>query len=124
MTNWESIIAFHEKFGIDMPKSSQHLTQDVHNYRVNFLKEELHEYITAVDLEDKIDALIDLVVVAMGTAYMHGFNWEAHWEEVFRANMAKRKAQHASESKRGHSLDIVKPEGWKGPNHTQHIRVK
>lgn len=121
LTNWESIVVFHEKFGIPMPDMPGHLPGDVKDYRVNFMQEELTEYISAQTLEDQIDALIDLVVVAMGTAYMHGFDWELHWREVFNANMAKRKALLASESKRNHVLDIVKPEGWQPPNHGQYL---
>lgn len=122
LTNWQSIIEFHEKFGIEKPDSVTHLPRDVESYRIDFMREELNEYIKSTTLEDKVDALIDLVVVAMGTAYMHGFDWEPHWEEVYRANMAKKRASHASESKRNHSLDIVKPAGWEPPKHAQYFK--
>lgn len=121
LTNWQSIIEFHEKFGIEKPDVVQHLPRDVESYRIDFMREELNEYIKADTLEDKVDALIDLVVVAMGTAYMHGFNWEDHWMEVYNANMKKKRASHAGESKRNHSLDIVKPIDWVPPNHVQHF---
>ena len=117
LSMWDSIVAFHEKFGHEMPSEPVYLDPKVHDFRMAFIEEELTEYATADTLEDKVDALVDLVVVIMGTAYMHGFDWPAHWEEVYEANMRKRRASHAGESKRGTSLDIVKPEGWVGPNH-------
>ena len=43
--------------------------------------------------------------------------WEAGWDEVQRANMAKvRAAEDGSDSKRGSSWDVVKPDGWRDPD--------
>lgn len=117
MTMYDTIVAFHEKFGIEMPEEPIKLPNDVSEYRIGFMQEELDEYVTSIDLSEKIDALVDLVVVAMGTAYMHGFDWDAHWELVYEKNMQKRRAKEASESKRGHSLDIIKPREWTPPDH-------
>jgi len=38
------------------------------------------------------------------------------WNEVQRANMSKVRASSESQSKRGSSLDVIKPEGWRGPD--------
>lgn len=121
ITNWDSIEIFHENFGIRAPKEPVFLSEDISDFRVRFMQEELDEYRSATTLEDKIDALIDLVVVAMGTAFMHGFNWESHWNEVFVANMNKVRTGDASQTKRKHQLDISKPPGWKAPNHKQYL---
>lgn len=121
ITNWDSIEIFHEKFGIYMPFPPQQLPSDVEDFRVNFMQEELDEYKNSETLEDKIDALVDLVVVAMGTAYMHGFDWQRHWDEVFAANMSKVRTGDATKSKRNHSLDITKPEGWVPPDHSKYL---
>ena len=92
------------------------------DYRVGFLHEELDELCLSYedsDLEGCADALIDLVYVAMGTALMMGLPWEKLWNEVQRANMAKRLAKpDGSDSKRGSPLDVVKPPGWVGPDHS------
>lgn len=63
-----------------------------------------------------LDALVDLVYVAVGTAYCHRFPFNEHWAQVQEANMQKVPAKSASESKRGSALDIVKPEGWIPPD--------
>lgn len=70
-------------------------------------------------LAGSADALADLVYVALGTAHLSGLPFDAHWAEVQRANMAKERATGADDarSKRGHALDVVKPAGWRGPDH-------
>lgn len=114
----------HKQFNIEGAVKPMMLSNDVEQFRINFMKEELQEYEDARTLEDKIDALVDLVVVAMGTAYLHGFDWTPHWEEVFRANMDKVRVANASESKRGSPIDLRKPDGWQGPNHTKILCAK
>jgi predicted HAD superfamily Cof-like phosphohydrolase len=118
---WDDIVEFHKKFGFEPQNEPRFLTPEENEFRVEFLIEELSEYRCASSLEDKIDALVDLVVVAMGTAYFHGFDWDSHWKEVHRANMNKVRAESAKQSKRKSSLDIVKPAGWTGPNHKQFL---
>jgi predicted HAD superfamily Cof-like phosphohydrolase len=61
----------------------------------------------------QFDALIDIVYVALGTAYLQGFPWQRGWLEVQIANMAKRRAVDGEGRGTG---DIRKPEGWKAPD--------
>jgi predicted HAD superfamily Cof-like phosphohydrolase len=80
------------------------------------MTEELEEYYDAwndSDMPGQLDALVDLVYVALGTAHMQGFDFNEAWRRVHDANMQKVRAQNADESKRGSALDVVKPEGWK-----------
>ncbi len=68
-----------------------------------------------------IDALVDLVYVAYGTAIFAGVSpvaWRECWDAVHDANMTKRRASNEGESKRRSSLDVVKPAGWKSPEET------
>lgn len=69
------------------------------------------------DAEEAFDGLIDLVVVALGTAYLHRFSFNDGWNRVQAANMAKEKSTGADDprSKRHSANDIVKPEGWQKP---------
>jgi predicted HAD superfamily Cof-like phosphohydrolase len=70
-----------------------------------------------IDHAGVFDGLIDLVYVAYGTAHFMGYPWTKGWRLVQRANMAKVRANaDASNSLRGHALDVVKPEGWKAPD--------
>lgn len=108
---------FHEKFGV-YPKPFSEWTEEDHKFRLNFLKEELKEYETALaanNKEEMFDALIDLTYVAMGTAHIYDWDFEEGFRRVHAANMAKRRVKTSSESKRGSSLDIMKPPGWRAP---------
>ena len=90
------------------------------DFRVKFLEEELEEFKEGRregNHAKMFDALLDLVYVAMGTAHLQGYPWEAGWTEVQEANMAKvRAAKDGSDSKRGSQYDVVKPDGWQPPD--------
>lgn len=68
------------------------------------------------NLEIQFDSLIDLVYVAIGTAYHHGVDFDEGWRRVHEANMNKVLAKSADESKRGYRFDVVKPKGWMPPD--------
>lgn len=69
-----------------------------------------------------LDGLVDLVYVAIGTAYLHGFDFEEAWRRVHEANMKKIRVENVSDSKRGSTFDVVKPEGWVAPDLTDLIK--
>lgn len=66
--------------------------------------------------EIQFDSLIDLVYVALGTAYLHGFDFEEGWRRVHEANMKKVRVKRLEDSKRGSEYDVVKPRGWLPPD--------
>jgi predicted HAD superfamily Cof-like phosphohydrolase len=101
------------------------IDRETFEFRVKFIEEELTEYREAYekgDLEGCFDALVDLKYVVDGTADMHGFPMDEGTREVQNANMAKRRAASAGESKRGSSLDVVKPDGWQPPQMDEVLR--
>lgn len=130
---------FHGKFGLEPSSDPGHrLPKDLLQFRIKFMIEELQEYARAVgqpiiyldesghttmstedefDSEKAFDGLIDLVYVALGTAFLHRFPFNKGWDRVQEANMAKERATGADDSRstRKHSADIVKPAGWKPP---------
>lgn len=119
MTITRDISDFHIKFGNAYSGKPRQLPDDLLNFRIQFLEEELTEYRHAAiidDLEGQLDALVDLVYVAIGTAYLQGFNFQEAWKRVHEANMRKVRATSASESKRNSSFDVVKPVGWEAPD--------
>lgn len=65
------------------------------------------------DLHEQFDGLIDLVYVAIGTAYHHGVDFDEGWRRVHEVNMQKVLAKSADESKRGYRFDVVKPKNWR-----------
>lgn len=114
------IRAFHVKFKIpshDEPKGLS-LTEnggEMGKFRVNRLKEEVREYEEAFqkqDMEGQLDALVDLVYIAIGTAYISGFHFAEAFRRVHEANMKKLRAERAEDSRHGTTYDIIKPADW------------
>lgn len=117
----DDVCAFQEKFNVPMAVEPTFLDPEAFKFRVKFMQEELDEFITdhsEHNMHGAADALVDLAYVLHGTALMMGLPWSELWDEVQRANMAKERATCASQSKRGSALDVIKPEGWKAPDHT------
>lgn len=123
---------FHQKFGLLCFDKPGHLSSGKLKERIEFLQEELDEFIEAAgfnptydssggrdglnnhgvqNLAQQADALVDLVYVALGTAAMLGLPWDWLWDDVQRANMQKVRGM----TKRGHAVDVTKPPGWQGP---------
>lgn len=127
------VAEFHEKFGLTYDGKPRALLGELGDFRLKFLREELREYAKAMyeasyevqfrpemvasKLEDMLDALVDLVYVAIGTAQLHGFDFREAWQRVHAANMTKVRATSKLESARGTTYDVVKPTGWLPPSH-------
>lgn len=87
---------------------------DLINFRIKFLQEELDELKEAIKnekIDDALDALVDIVYVALGTAWHFNLPFEKAWQVVHKANMAKLPGK----SQR-HYQDAIKPKGWKRPD--------
>lgn len=110
---------FHKKYGfeknekVDIPDNSELI-----NFRTAFLMEELAEYTNAITKKDAagaLDALVDIVYIALGTAWLFNLPFEKAWNEVQKANMSKIRAKDKT-GKRGTKFDVIKPKDWKAPN--------
>lgn len=114
MTNYEDVKNMYEKFGFTLNNEPVKVDHKLMTQRVAMMQEELDELDEAVfvdDFPDQVDALIDLVYFALGTAAIMGIPWQELWDDVHRANMTK----EIGVTKRGITQDLRKPEGWKGP---------
>lgn len=132
---------FHTKFDLPALHPMGALDKETMEFRRKFLQEELDEWwkhqCAAYDettrplldrdeanytfhLEEVLDGMIDLAYVLFGTVYLHGFQdvFAEGWRRVHAANMAKVRAELDTDSKRGSTLDVVKPAGWEKPTHT------
>jgi predicted HAD superfamily Cof-like phosphohydrolase len=112
-SNFADVQKFIAHIGTPLLDSPGWLTKEDHRHRIGFLLEELKEYELAVregNLEHAFDALLDLAYVVLGTAVKHGFPWQAGWERVQAANMAK---QPGATVRSPH--DAIKPAGWEPP---------
>lgn len=102
----------HFHFELDDPSSPQHVTPEEKAFRVKAFLEETQEYEDAKTLEEHLDALVDLVIFALGAANRHGFHrFNEALHRVVDANMKKERGPNAKRG--GYQLDLVKPPGWK-----------
>lgn len=140
-TMFEDLRDFHEKFGLAYDGPPRELPHELAVFRTKFVAEELAEYVTPFKgaqqniiaeveklmrytlgmeqqpLEKKLDALVDLVYIAIGSAYLHGFDFDEAWRRVHKANMAKvRSAAKGNGTERGGQFDVIKPPGWTPPD--------
>ena len=106
--------AMHAKFGLANTGKPWHLEPHEKAFRVKALQEELDEYNLANTLVDEYDALLDLIVFAVGTLDRQGLPLLEGFEKVMKANMAKEVGQNG-EKRGGFKRDLVKPKGWVGP---------
>lgn len=129
------VAEFHERFDLTYAGKPRALPKGLQKFRSKFIREEFNEYLLAVErlndlmlapahsfdddialeLSHALDALVDLVYVVIGAADLHGFSFNAAWDRVHAANMAKVRATRAADSKRKSKFDVVKPPGWTAP---------
>ena len=115
---FKDIQDFHEKFGFAPRAAGERPDPKLVAFRLKFLMEELHELKQALvvdDLEETLDALVDIVYVALGTAWLLNLDFEYAWHLVHEANMKKIRVDCAADSKRGSAFDVKKPDGWQKP---------
>ena len=132
---------FHRKFGISYAGKPRSLGFELSQFRSKFMREEITEYERDSDSLDfeltiqdyspnqvmdqmsrTLDALVDLVYVALGTAHLHGFDFRAAWVKVHAANMAKEIDGEATSAESRMKLKLKKPPDWQPPDHSDLVR--
>lgn len=118
MGMWEDVCHFSQKFQLPKTTYPAFPTEEIINFRIKFMEEELEEFKEAVKQQNLVkafDALVDLAYVVLGTAYFFNLPWMRGWKAVQEANFQKVRAKYKADSKRGTTFDVVKPDGWVGP---------
>lgn len=114
MNNMLKLIGkMHSHFNISSEKVV--FTEDEKSFRTCCMNEEVQEYKEATNKVEELDALVDIVVFALGTAERQGMLgvFEEAFERVMAANMAKQIGP--LEKRENFSLNLLKPEGWTAP---------
>ena len=125
-THWSKDISdMHQKFGVNKwftkNKSNKELMKKYLMFRMLMLNEELHETMQAVNSENPeeiVDGLIDICVFAIGTLNVLEVEADKAWDAIHNANMAKEPGVKAGRPNPFGMPDLLKPEGWKGPDHS------
>jgi len=135
---------FHEKFGLEYNGKPRGLPIDLFEFRHKFAEEELGEWYDsgmalAIELQKdpseqdqllirsllelNLDAVIDILYIVLGTAYLQGYFpiLEEAWRRVQVANMSKirkiRSDGTEKDSGRAPAYDVVKPADFIPPSH-------
>ena len=111
MNQFDDVTDFHNKFGLGTTGPAQALEPSEQKFRIKCLYEELAEYETAVsagDLPEQFDALVDMIYFALGVCHRNRFPVSHGFDRVHQANMTKKLGPNG--------VEIVKPEGWQPPN--------
>ncbi len=109
------VAKFHEKMLLKYDGPPRQLEEDITRSRIGHLQEELNEFHAALiydkGLPEMLDALVDIVYVAIGTSYLMGLDFDEAWRRVHEANMKK-----IPKATKRSKIDVVKPKGWVAPD--------
>ena len=83
--------------------------------------EELAQAVINNDRVETLDALVDILVVAIGAIHSGGFDAEGAWKEVMSTNFAKIDHNTGKVRKREDGK-VLKPQGWTAPNLTPFVK--
>ena len=127
-TWYQDIIEMHRTFGHTevfnkIAEDEEHLGRLL-RFRLEFIGEEYHELLKAYegkDAEGIVDALVDLMVVIIGTFHCMAVDADDAWDEVHNANMRKVSGTNPSRPNELGLPDLVKPDGWEPPDHEHHV---
>lgn len=106
-----------EKFMVACDQTINTYNSKQFDLYVNLIKEELQELNIAIDDDDnveKLDALVDILVVTIGAIHSMGANAQGAWDEVMSTNFAKIDEMTGRVKKRADGK-VLKPDGWKPP---------
>jgi len=125
MSDWANdIYMMHNKYGVkewfEKNKHDKELMRKYLMFRMLMINEELHETLQALNTgnaEEIVDGLIDLCVFAIGTLDVFNVDANKAWDEIYRANMDKKAGVKPGRPNPFGLPDLLKPGGWKGPNH-------
>jgi predicted HAD superfamily Cof-like phosphohydrolase len=113
-----------EKFMRACEQTVGELNKDQFDLYKNLILEEVGELEQAVSSADRVetlDALIDVIVVAIGAIHSLGVDAEGAWKEVMSSNFAKIDKQTGRVRKREDGK-VLKPVGWSPPNLKPYIK--
>jgi hypothetical protein len=122
----DDMFCMHGYFGVHeaIAKLDTETLKKFLDFRFNFLQEEIDEGRKAIaekNADDVVDALIDLVVIAVGTLDLFEVDFDESWNRVLKANLAKKVGANANRPNEFSLPDLIKPPGWEAPTHVSNL---
>jgi NTP pyrophosphatase (non-canonical NTP hydrolase) len=112
-----------KKFMIACEQTVGSMNDDQFKLYLSLVEEEVSELAEAVRNGDKVetlDALLDIVVVAIGAIHSMNVDGEGAWKEVMGSNFAKIDRQ-TGKVKLREDGKVLKPLDWKKPELEQYV---
>ena len=106
-----------EKFMRACDQSTDSYNKDQFKLYTDLIEEEVNELFVAIRDDnnvEKLDALVDILVVTIGAIHSMGADGEGAWKEVMRTNFAKIDKETGKVRKREDGK-VLKPVGWTPP---------
>ncbi|MCL1858365.1 MAG: hypothetical protein FWF92_03945 [Oscillospiraceae bacterium] len=116
---FEQVKEFHKMFNHRVKETPFLLQEDEVKNRVEFMREEIQEFIDSKNIYDQADAMIDLIYFALGTLVEMGVKPKEIFDIVHEANMTK----IWSDGKVHYREDngkVIKPPEWEDP----YVKIK
>jgi predicted HAD superfamily Cof-like phosphohydrolase len=107
-----------EKFMKACDQSVGEWNEEQFNLYLKLFEEEAKELVYALNEKNRVltlDALLDIMVVTIGSLHSAGFDVEDAWKEVMRSNFAKIDKDTGKVVKREDGK-VLKPDGWTPPD--------
>lgn len=107
----------HEHFGIAYEGKPRFLSEQYMHHKFGQLSEEMNEIGKGIrhgKIEEIVDGLGDLMVVANGILEQMGVDSDAVMQEIMKANLGKELGRNPKRNT--HDLDLIKPDGWSPPD--------
>ena len=123
MKQQEQVKAFQMAFNHPVATKPTFMQKERAEARMNWVKEEVQEFLDADNVIDQADALVDAMYFILGSAVEIGVDLEPVFDIVQNANMSKLWADgkpHYRES----DGKVAKPEGWQAPEPQIEAEIK
>lgn len=115
---FNDMLIFDKHYNFDVSNLNKEDLKRYIKFRSQFLKEEIQELEDNIDNpEEIVDALIDIIVVSMGTLTTLKVDGHKAWKEVYNANMNKEIGLKKERYNPFNFPDLVKPMHWEPPCH-------
>lgn len=112
--SWQQVREWHKAFDVPAPDAPEMLPLDQVERRIQWIQEELQEFVESQTLEDQADAMVDVIYFALGALVEMGVDPGELFEIVHRANMSKL-WEDGKPRYRQADGKVIKPAHWQDP---------